>query len=57
MKIFEENGRIRLQLARLQPHFEMLFDFTIAKEEFNEFKEHVIKALKKSKIGLIFKEE
>jgi len=49
MKIFEENGNIRLQLARYEPHFEILFDFTIAKEEFDELKRHIIKELRKFK--------
>ena len=44
MKIFEENGKIRLQLAKLEHGLfdEMLFDFTVEKEEFEELRDHII---------------
>lgn len=44
MKIFEENGNVRLQLMDMQKG-KMLFDFTVEKEAYNELKEHVIEHL------------
>ncbi|KKL21062.1 hypothetical protein LCGC14_2449220 [marine sediment metagenome] len=41
MNIFEENGRIRLQLKDMGEGT-MLFDFTIEKEAFEELKTHII---------------
>ncbi|MFW9872413.1 MAG: hypothetical protein ACFFG0_04865 [Candidatus Thorarchaeota archaeon] len=45
MKIFEENGKIRLQLMELTPVPRMLFDFTIDKETFEPMKAHIIEHL------------
>lgn len=48
MKIFEENGRIRLQLMKSyqlnhgQIIAKTLFDFTIDKEEFESLRKHII---------------
>ncbi len=44
MKIFEENGKIRLQLMNMETNI-MLFDFTVKKEFYNELKEHIIEHL------------
>ena len=44
MKIFEENGNIRLQLMDTK-NMVMLFDFTVEKEAFPILKEHIIKHL------------
>lgn len=41
MKIFEENGKIRLQLMDMEKGV-MLFDFTVEKEAFEELKTHMI---------------
>ena len=41
MKIFEENGNFRLQLMNLETR-EMLFDFTVKKEEFEELRNHIV---------------
>lgn len=43
MKIFEENGKIRLQLKKtdeLGP--QMIFDFTVTKEEFKDLRVHMM---------------
>lgn len=48
MKIFEENGRIRLQLMDMGKGT-MLFDFTIEKEAFPTLKDHIIEHLKNYK--------
>ena len=45
MKIFEENGKIRLQLMNLETK-KMLFDFTVEIDEFEELKNHIIEHLK-----------
>lgn len=44
MKIFEENGKIRLQL-KYMPNGPMLFDFTVKKEEYPELSDHIIEHL------------
>lgn len=44
MKIFEENGKIRLQLKDLKRN-KMLFDFTVDKEDFEEVRTHIIEHL------------
>lgn len=44
MKIFEENGKIRLQLKDMQKGV-MLFDFSIEKGAYPELKDHMIKHL------------
>ena len=44
MKIFEENGKIRLQLMNLETNT-MLFDFTVKKEFYNELRTHIIEHL------------
>lgn len=44
MKIFKENGKIRLQLMNLEKG-SMLFDFTVEISEFEELREHMIKHL------------
>ena len=44
MKIFREKGKIRLQLMNLETK-EMLFNFTINPEDFNELKHHMISHL------------
>jgi hypothetical protein len=49
MKIFEENGKIRLQLMNLDTKT-MLFDFTVEFNEFEELRDHVIASLKGFKI-------
>jgi len=41
MKIFKENGNIRLQLMDMNKGI-MLFDFTIEKEAFETLKEHIV---------------
>lgn len=41
MKIFEENGKIRLQLMNMVKK-EMLFDFTVDKEEYEALRDHII---------------
>lgn len=41
MIIFEENGKIRLQLKNMLTG-EMLFDFTVAKEDFKELRTHIV---------------
>lgn len=50
MKIFEENGKIRLQLMEMTPVSRMLFDFTIDKEAFYNLKDHMIEHLKAFKV-------
>ena len=45
MKIFRENGKVRLQLMNLETK-EMLFDFTVNFKEFNELRDHMISHLK-----------
>lgn len=49
MKIFEENGKIRLQLMDMMKGI-MLFDFAVEKENYEELKKHIICHLKKSKV-------
>lgn len=44
MKIFEENGFIRLQLKDLKKN-EFLFDFIVEKKDFKELREHITKHL------------
>ena len=44
MKIFEENGNIRLQLMDLV-RGKMLFDFIVSKGVFNELRDHIISNL------------
>ena len=44
MKIFEENGKIRLQLMNMVTN-NMLFDFIVNKEEYNDLREHIIEHL------------
>jgi len=44
MKIFRENGKIRLQLMDMRKGV-MLFDFAVDEEDFIELKEHVIQHL------------
>lgn len=44
MKIFEENGKIRLQLKNMINNT-MLFDFTVEKGEYNELRDHLISNL------------
>ena len=44
MKIFEENGKIRLQLMNLEKGI-MLFDFTVEKGAFEELKGHMVRHL------------
>lgn len=51
MKIFEENGKIRLQLMELTPISRMLFDFTIDKEGFESLRNHIIEHLKAFKVS------
>ena len=46
MRIFEENGKIRLQLMNMMTG-EMLFDFTVEPDEFLELKDHMIEHLSK----------
>ena len=50
MKIFEENGKIRLQLKNLVTNT-WLFDFVVEKDEFPELKAHIIDNLVNSKFG------
>lgn len=50
MKIFEENGKIRLQLMDMTTG-NMLFDFTIEKGLYEELASHIIEHL------LAFKED
>ena len=50
MKIFEEDGKIRLQLMNLTKGI-MLFDFTVEKDFYNELKEHMIEHLNNFKAG------
>jgi hypothetical protein len=48
MKIFEKDGFIHLELARLNSQgmvIEMLFDFAIKKEEYEELSSHIIEHL------------
>ena len=49
MKIFKENGNIRLQLMDLQKGI-MLSDFKVEKEAFPILKEHMIEHLEGFKI-------
>lgn len=49
MKIFEEQGKIRLQLMNNETG-EMLFDFTVKKENYNELREHMIEHLNKFEV-------
>jgi len=49
MKIFEEDGQVRLQLMDMKKGV-MLFDFKVNKEVYNELKEHVIEHLNKFNI-------
>ena len=49
MKIFEEDGKIRLQLMNLAKGIE-LFNFTVEKEFYNELKEHIIEHLNNFKV-------
>lgn len=49
MKIFEENGNIRLQLMDMGKRT-MLFDFTVEKEAFEILKAHMIEHLEKYKV-------
>jgi len=49
MKIFEENGKIRLQLVHLVTNT-MLFDFTVEMDEFVELREHMVASLNHFKI-------
>ena len=49
MKVFEENGKIRLQLMDLKKGV-MLFDFTIEKEDYKELREHIIEHLNAFKL-------
>lgn len=44
MKIFEKDGWIHLQLMDMATK-EMLFDFSIGKEYFNELRDHIIEHL------------
>jgi len=44
MKIFKDNGKIRLQLMDLSKGV-WLFDFSVEKEVFNELREHMIEHL------------
>ena len=48
MKIFEEDGFVKLQLARLNDMgmvVEMLFDFKVKKEEYEELASHITEHL------------
>lgn len=49
MKIFEENGKIRLQLMNLDTKT-MLFDFTVEIDEFTELRDHMVASLNYFKI-------
>ena len=49
MKIFEENGMIRLQLMNLETKT-MLFDFKVEFDEFEELRKHIIAYLNNFKI-------
>ena len=49
MKIFEENGKIRLQLMNLNTK-KMLFDFTVERETFEELRDHIITHLNHFKV-------
>jgi hypothetical protein len=49
MKIFEKDGWIHLQLMNLTTR-EMLFDFSVPKEYFEELKEHIIEHLNKFEV-------
>ena len=44
MKIFEENGKVRLQLKNMITNT-MLFNFTVKKEKYNELRAHIIEHL------------
>ena len=44
MKIFEQDGKIRLQLMEMKKGI-MLFDFTVEKEEYEELSNHMIEHL------------
>ena len=44
MKIFEEKGKIRLQLMDIKTKT-MLFDFVVPKRSFEELRDHIIKHL------------
>lgn len=41
MKIFEENGKVRLQLMDLKKNV-MLFDFAVEINSYNELRKHMI---------------
>lgn len=49
MKIFEEKGKIRLQLMNM-PTNTMLFDFTVEKEDYGELVDHIVTHLKGFKV-------
>ena len=51
MKIFEEKGKIRLQLYNLTVGVK-LFDFTIEKEFYEELREHIIEHLNEFEVEL-----
>ena len=50
VKIFKENGKIRLQLMHL-PTGKMLFDFKVEKGEYEELANHIIDHLLAFKVG------
>lgn len=49
MKIFEQDGKIRLQLMEMKKGI-MLFDFTVEKEVYEELSNHMIEHLSKFKV-------
>lgn len=49
MKIFEENGKVRLQLMDMQKNI-ILFDFTVEKEAYEELASHIIEHLLNFKV-------
>ncbi len=54
MKIFEEDGKIRLQLAKLNSQgmvVEMLFNFAVEKEVYEELSSHIIEHLLAFKVS------
>ena len=54
MKIYEKDGFIHLELAKLNSQgmvIEMLFDFIVKKEEYEELASHIIDHLLAFKVG------
>jgi hypothetical protein len=50
MKIFEEDGKVRLQLKNLIENT-ILFDFTVKKENYPELSDHIIEHLLAFKVS------